>query len=201
MIAFLRGRLESRGPGTVAIDVSGVGYEVAVSAPTAAALGAPGSDVRLRTRLIVREDALLLYGFADSAEMAVFDLLTGIPGIGPKLAIAVLSVLPPQRLRRAVAEEDVAAITAVPGVGRKTAQRIVLELRDKLGGPAEAPAGLPGAGRGGAADDATSQAIAALIGLGFTHPEAARAVAAVPEPASDPVDLVRQALRMAGSGR
>ncbi len=197
MIAFLRGRLDARGPGTVAIDVGGVGYEVAVSAPTAAALGAPGSDVRLRTRLIVREDAMLLYGFADTAELDVFDLLTAIPGIGPKLALAVLSVLPPQRLRRAVADEDLGAITAVPGIGRKTAQRIVLELRDKLGASGE-PVALPGAGP---VDDTAAQAIAALVGLGFTHPEAARAVASVAEPPGDPAELVRQALRAAGARR
>jgi Holliday junction DNA helicase RuvA len=197
VIGFLRGRLESRGPDGVVIDVGGVGYEVAVSAPTAADLGAPGAEVRLRTRLIVREDALLLYGFADAAEMDVFDLLTGITGIGPKLALAVLSVLPPKRLRRAVAEEDVAAITAVPGIGRKTAQRIILELRDKLGGGGgDAP--LPSAAAG---DDAATQAVAALVGLGFSHPEAARAVASIPEPAHDPAELVRQALRAAAAGR
>ncbi|HVB09655.1 MAG TPA: Holliday junction branch migration protein RuvA [Bacillota bacterium] len=196
MIGFLRGRLEAREPGAVVLDVGGVGYEVAVSAPTAASLGAPGAEVRLRTRLIVREDALLLYGFADRAEMEVFDLLTAITGIGPKLALAVLSVLPPQRLARAVADEDVTAITAVPGVGKKTAQRIVLELRDKLssGGP-QAPVPSPAAG-----DEAAAQAVAALVGLGFSQPEAARAVASIAEPPSDPAELVRQALRAAGAG-
>jgi len=196
VIGFLRGRLEAREPGAVVLDVGGVGYEVAVSAPTAASLGAPGAEVRLRTRLIVREDALLLYGFADRAEMEVFDLLTAITGIGPKLALAVLSVLPPQRLARAVADEDVTAITAVPGVGKKTAQRIVLELRDKLssGGP-QAPVPSPAAG-----DEAAAQAVAALVGLGFSQPEAARAVASIAEPPSDPAELVRQALRAAGAG-
>jgi Holliday junction DNA helicase RuvA len=197
VIGFLRGRLESRDAGTVVIDVGGVGYEVAVSAPTAAQLGAPGGEVRLRTRLVVREDALLLYGFADAAEMDAFDLLTAISGIGPKLALAVLSALPPQRLRRAVAEEDLAAITAVPGIGRKTAQRILLELRDKLGG-GDGPTPAPGAAAG---DDAAAQAVAALVGLGFTHPEAARAVASVQAPVADPAELVRQALRAAAAGR
>lgn len=194
MIGFLRGRLESRLPGSVLIDVGGVGYLAAVSAPTAAGLGAPGSEVRLRTRLIVREDALLLYGFADEAEMGLFDVLTSVTGVGPKIALDILSALPPKRLQRAVAEEDVAALTAVRGVGRKTAQRIVLELRDRLGaGDAEAlPGSLP------AADDAGSQAVAALVGLGFSLPEAHRALAAVAEPAGDPAELVRQALRAAG---
>jgi Holliday junction DNA helicase RuvA len=196
VIGFLRGRLDSRRPGAVLVDVGGVGYEVAVSATTAAALGAPGAEVRLLTRLVVREDALALFGFADEVEMGLFDLLVGVSGVGPKTALAVLSTFDPQRLRRAVLDEDVAALTAVPGVGRKTAQRIVLELRDKLGGAAGQ---LPPAA--GPADDAAAQAVAALMGLGFSAPEAHRAVAAVGEPGDDAAELVRRALRAAGQAR
>jgi hypothetical protein len=119
--------------GVCVIEAGGVGYAIQVSVGTFTALPEPGAEVRLHTRHIVREDAQLLFGFTDRDELRLFDLLIGVNGVGPRIAIAVLSGLAPARFARAVRDEDLAAITAINGVGRKTAERLVIELRDKLG--------------------------------------------------------------------
>jgi Holliday junction DNA helicase RuvA len=179
VIAFLRGPLLERGDGSCVIEAGGVGYLVHLSSHTLATLPAAGAEVRLRTRQIVREDALLLFGFADADELRLFDLLISVSGVGPKLALAALSGLAPAALVRAIREEQVAMLVAVPGIGRKTAERLVVELRDKLDfmpvttGPAAARGRetrlLPRSER---FDDA----VAALATLGYSAVQAQEAV-------------------------
>lgn len=179
MIASLRGALLERGDGSCVIEAGGVGYLVHVSSHTLATLPPAGAEVRLRTRQIVREDALLLFGFADADELRLFDLLIGVSGVGPKLALAALSGLAPAALVRAIRDEQVAMLVAVPGIGRKTAERLVVELRDKLdfmpltAGPAATRARetrlLPRSER---FDDA----VAALATLGYSAVQAQEAV-------------------------
>ena len=133
MIASIRGTLLERGEGFAVVEAGGVGYQVHVTTGTLVSLPAVGGEVRLHTRHIVREDAQLLCGFAERDELKLFDLLIAVNGVGPRIAIAVLSGLSPARFAAAVRDENLGAITAVPGVGRKTAERLVVELRDKLG--------------------------------------------------------------------
>ncbi len=132
MIAFLTGRLLEKHPNRVTVDVHGVGYDVAVPLSTFYALGEPGADVSLRIHTHVREDALALFGFATPLEQLLFERLIAVSGIGPRLALAVLSGIEPAELVRAVRSQDTARLTAIPGVGKKTAERIGLELKDRL---------------------------------------------------------------------
>ena len=178
MIASVRGVLLERGEGSCVIEAAGIGYLVQVSSHTLAELPAPGAEVRLRTRHIVREDAQLLFGFTSPEELKLFDLLIGVSGVGPKIALAALSGLQPVALARAIREEQLAVIVAVPGIGRKTAERIVVELRDKLdfiaAGAAVAPR-TKGDGilpRSARFDDA----VAALMTLGYSAAQAQEAV-------------------------
>src|SRR6201993_4698362 len=134
MIAFLCGKLRLREPGRLIIAAGGVGYEVFVPLSTYYRMPSVGAEVELQVRQVVREDALLLYGFATAAEKQAFDLLMGVQHVGPKLALAILSVLAPKDLVAAISHEDVERIDAVPGVGSKVAERIVRELRDRIGG-------------------------------------------------------------------
>src|SRR6516225_9725902 len=134
MIATVTGTLRLRDPGRLIVATGGVGYEVFVPLSTYYRMPSVGAEVDLEIRQVVREDALLLYGFARSAEKQAFDLLMGIQHVGPKLALAILSVLAPKDLVTAIGHEDVERIDAVPGVGAKVAERIVRELRDKIGG-------------------------------------------------------------------
>ena len=182
MIAALSGKLKLREPGRLIVATAGVGYEVFVPLSTYYRMPSVGAEVELEIRQVVREDALLLYGFASSAEKQAFDLLMGIQHVGPKLALAILSVLAPKDLVAAISHEDVERIDAVPGVGAKVAERIVRELRDKIGGlnltaatrtdGASTNGHVPG---GSMVDDA----ISALINLGYKPVEAKRAVDAV----------------------
>jgi Holliday junction DNA helicase RuvA len=132
MIAFLRGRVLEKHPNRVIIDVGGVGYDVNVPLSTFYAAGDPGTDISVRVHTHVREDQLALFGFATPLELAVFERLIAVSGIGPKLALAVLSGIESRELVTAVQRGDVARLTRIPGVGRKTAERIVVELRDRL---------------------------------------------------------------------
>ncbi|GAA2758104.1 Holliday junction branch migration protein RuvA [Actinopolymorpha rutila] len=181
MIAFVRGTIASVGLDTAVVEVGGVGMEVRASPATLADLRV-GTTAKLPTSLVVREDSLTLYGFADDDERAVFELLQTASGVGPRLAQAMLAVHRPDELRRAVAAEDLVALTKVPGIGRKGAQRIVLELKDRLGAPvggsAGAGAALPVAGvaPGAAWRD---QVRGALLGLGWSAREAESALDAV----------------------
>jgi Holliday junction DNA helicase RuvA len=172
VIAHLRGRILDKHPNRIVLDVSGVGYEVFVPLSTFYGLGDPGSDVALRIHTRVREDSLALYGFATALELDLFERLIAVGGIGPKVALAVLSGIEPAELVRAVERGDLARLTAIPGVGRKTSERIVVELKDRLP-PAHADGGSD-ADRAAAAprDDLLS----ALVNLGYHRPLAEQAV-------------------------
>src|ERR671934_2162800 len=167
MISRLRGEVVSRSPNGVVVDVGGVGYVVN---PTTSARrkAEPGGEVVLETYLHVREDALQLFAFAEPAERELFELLLSVQGVGPKVALAIVSGSSPEELRRAIALEDTARFQAIPGIGKKTPQRVVLELKEKLGTLEEAapPGGKP-------------QLVAreALVELGYTLVEAERALA------------------------
>jgi Holliday junction DNA helicase RuvA len=175
MIAFLRGRLAEKQPNRIIVDVAGVGYDVAVPLSTYYTLGEAGSEVALRVHTHVREDTLALYGFATGLEQQIFERLIGISGIGPKLALAVLSGIEVGELVRAVQIGDVARLTAIPGVGKKTAERIGLELKDKLPPTlaAEAAARVAAGEPGG---ELRGDLLSALLNLGYHRPLAERAV-------------------------
>ena len=175
MIAHLRGRVAEKEPGRLVLDVNGVGYEVQVPLPTFREAGEPGASVSLRIHTHVREDTLALFGFASRLELELFERLIGVNGVGPKLALAVLSGIEPLDLVRALRRGEHAPLHAVPGVGRKTAERIGLELKDKLPAPAADDAGEPRAGPdGGLRGDVLS----ALLNLGYQRPVAERAAEA-----------------------
>lgn len=182
MIGFLRGKVFEKQPNRVIVDVQGVGYEVLVPLSTYYDIGDEGGDVSLRIHTHVREDALQLFGFRTALEQQLFERLIGISGIGPKLAIAVLSGIETRELVGAIQRGDVARLTRVPGVGKKTSERIVLELKDRLkefAAPLEAPAGEPEGNR--LRDDLLS----ALQNLGYQRPPAEKAVDAVLADAGD----------------
>jgi Holliday junction DNA helicase RuvA len=181
MIAHVDGTVSAVAPDGAVIDVGGVGLLVQCTPGTLAGLRT-GERARVATSLVVREDALTLYGFAAEDERNTFELLQTASGVGPRLALAMLAVFSPDALRRAVAAEDLAALTMVPGIGRKGAQRIVLELAGRLGSPGDVPVSGPGAaGRGGGARAASwrDQVRAGLVSLGWQAREADEAIAAV----------------------
>jgi len=203
MIASIRGTLLERGEGFVVVEAGGVGYQVHVTTGTLVSLPAVGEEVRLHTRHIVREDAQLLFGFAERDDLKLFDLLIAVNGVGPRIAIAVLSGLSPARFAAAVRDENLGAITAVPGVGRKTAERLVVELRDKLGFLPATPGGAPTGSEARAKkprvlekNERYEDAVAALVTLGYTASQATDAVSRVAEQAADAPaeDLVKRAL-------
>ena len=168
MIASLRGRVLEKALGHVIVDVQGVGYGVRVPLSTFYEVGEPGADVALRIHTHVREDALLLYGFLTALEQQVFEHLITIGGIGPKLAIAVLSGIEPTELIAAVNRGDVARLTRVPGIGRKTSERIVLELKDKLAALATPTLEAPTSATHG--DRLRDDLLSALQNLGYHRP-------------------------------
>lgn len=195
MIAHLKGRLEATGIDHAVIDVGGVGYLVGASAKTLAALGPVGEAATLFTEMLVAEDSIRLVGFARPDERDWFRLLTGVQGVGARVALAILSVLDPAELTRAIAAQDKAMISRANGVGTKLAERIVRELKDKAGGV------VPGSVTPvTAATGAASDAVSALLNLGFRPAEANAAVGAAEEElgAGATLDaLVRLALRKA----
>lgn len=164
MIAFLRGRVFEKRPHRLIVDVDGVGYEVAVPLSTFYGAGEPGEEIALRIHTHVREDQLALYGFATAMEQIVFERLIGVSGIGPKLALAVLSGIEPRELAGAIQRGDLARLTSIPGVGRKTAERMSVELRDRLPRALEAAGGAPPASPGDALRD---DLVSALANLGY----------------------------------
>ena len=180
MISSIRGEVLSIGLDHAVVEVGGVGLAVRAVPATLATLRC-GEQARLTTALVVREDSLTLYGFADSDARGLFGLLQTVSGFGPRLALATLAVLDPATLRGALAEGDLAVLTSVPGVGRKGAERLVVELRDKVGGIASRGTTEP-AGGGGAA---RNQVVEALVGLGFAARQAEQAVEAVLGEGSD----------------
>ncbi len=171
MIARLQGRIAEKRPHRVTVDVHGVGYDLHIPLSTYYGLGEPGAEAAFRVHTHVREDTLALFGFATGLELRVFEALIGVSGIGPKLALAVLSGIEPAELVRAVGRGDVRRLTGIPGIGKKTAERMGLELRDRLPAVAEAepaPVGGDGAARG--------DLVSALVNLGYGRPAAERAV-------------------------
>jgi Holliday junction DNA helicase RuvA len=204
VIGSLRGTLLHRGASDVLVEVGGVGYRCTVTPATAVAIGEVGAEVFLYVHHHVREDAQTLYGFATLAERVAFEALLGAHGVGPALALAILSVHPPDALRRALADDDVAALCLVPGVGRKTAARLLVELKSRLDVPELDPttgalaAAAPGAGPAGAAP--RSEVREALAGLGYGPDEVRDALAALPDDGeADPAVLLRTALRTLAS--
>ena len=195
MIAFLRGRILDKQPNRIVVDVNGVGYDLSVPLSTFYGLADVGGEIALRVHTHVREDALALYGFATRLEQDLFERLIGVSGIGPKVGLAVLSGIEPMDLIRAIERGDLARLTAIPGVGKKTSERIVLELKDRLprveaaaageATPVEAPLLLR--------DDLLS----ALINLGYHRPLAEKAVEAAIKrtPDGDFERTLKQALR------
>jgi len=174
VIAHLRGKIFEKSPNRIVVDVNGVGYEVFVPLSTFYGLGEPGADISLRVHTHVREDALTLYGFATMLEQELFERLIGVSGIGPKVALAVLSGIEPQELMRAIERADLARLTAIPGVGKKTSERIVLELRDRLP-RAQIAVAAPGAAAA-AAPVVRDDVLSALVNLGYHRPLAEHAV-------------------------
>jgi holliday junction DNA helicase RuvA len=173
MIASLRGTLSAKAPGRLVVDVAGIGYDVQVPLSTFYVLGEPGTPVSLRIHTHVREDVIALYGFATALEQDLFERLIAISGVGPKLALAVLSGIEPAELITAVRLQDVARLTAIPGIGKKTAERIGLELKDRL--PAllqpvgQVPVQTPG-------DQQRTDLLSALVNLGYQRPLAEKAI-------------------------
>ena len=174
MIGRLHGKLLEKNPPQILIDVSGVGYEVDVPMSTFCNLPEVGGELTLHTHFVVREDAELLYGFATLAERAVFRALIKISGVGPKIALALLSGITVDQLKDAVDRGETGLLTTVPGIGKKTAERLVLELKGKLAGTGAATAAVPTSG-------ARADVAAALIALGYSEREAAAATKKLPE--------------------
>jgi holliday junction DNA helicase RuvA len=199
MIGWLRGRLLSEEPnGSVLLEVGGVGYEVMVPVGALGRTRSAGEDVELFVHTHVREDALDLFGFPSDLERRVFRLLLGIPNVGPKTAVGVLSALSVSELSRAVRAGDLARLAKVPGIGKKTAERLVLELKDKLAavGPDEAPVGP----RVATASDARGRLLSALTNMGYRPAEAEKAVSSLGEKVEEaPIgDLLKEALARLG---
>ena len=193
MIARLKGTLVEKSPNRLVIDVGGVGYDVLVPLSTFYGIGEPGSGVALRVHTHVREDLIALYGFGTPLEQDLFERLIAINGIGPKLALAVLSGIDPGELVRAVRSQDVARLTKIPGVGKKTAERIGLELKDRLPAaiqPAAAAASQPG-------DQLRDDLLSALTNLGYQRQAAEKAIdpALKNSPDGSFEELLREVLR------
>jgi Holliday junction DNA helicase RuvA len=204
MIARLRGRLVAREPGQVVVDVGGVGYRVFVPLSTYYQLPAVDQEVSLHVHTHVREDAIQLYGFHGRHERSLFELLTGVSGIGPRLAVNILSGASVEELVTAIAEADLPRLTAIPGVGRKTGERVLVELKDKVldlrradGYVAEPPPRTKG-------DRATEDVVSALMNLGCTRKEATAAAEAARKAMGADAEfekLVKQALKGLAEGR
>lgn len=196
MIASVRGPVLDVALDHVVIDCGGVGYRVLVTPATVGAVRR-GEEATLLTSMIVREDSMTLYGFTDADARALFTLLQTVTGVGPRLAMAILAVLEPVSLRRALAESDVKALTAVPGVGKRVGERLVVELRDKVDAPTSGGPGLVASPSAGSVRDQVAEA---LVGLGFTAGPADKAVTTVlsDEPDADASTVLRKSLALMG---
>ncbi|MBL7863475.1 MAG: Holliday junction branch migration protein RuvA [Cyclobacteriaceae bacterium] len=196
MIAYLRGKLVHKEPTHVIIDVGGIGYQASISFNTFSEIK-DKEDIRLATYLHVREDAHLLYGFASDAEKSMFLNLISVNGVGPNTAMVMLSSLPPAELRAAILRDDAATLQAVKGIGGKTAQRLILELKDKLRkSPGDAQSTLPGA----TSNTNRQEALTALMTLGISRSAAENSIDAVLRKSGNTIsleDLVKQALKNA----
>lgn len=204
MIASVRGEVAAVGPDIAVVEVAGVGFAIQCAPATLARLRV-GQPAQLATSLVVREDALTLYGFTDAAERELFELLQTASGVGPRLALAILAVHAPQAVRQAIATSDTATLTRVPGIGKKGAERLVLELRDRIGSVvADIPTDAAGGGQVW-----QEQVQEALVGLGWSVREAQDTVSAVAADLPDGSDvtasavptLLKQAIRRLGRTR
>lgn len=198
MIGRLRGTLAEKQPPHLVLDVGGIGYEVEVPMTTLYRLPGLGETLTLHTHLVVREDAHLLYGFAEKRERELFRELIRLNGVGPKLALALMSGLEVDELVRCVQAQDTAMLVKIPGVGKKTAERLLVELKDRFKAWESMPSIAPlvvEAGLGVAVSTAESDAVSALVALGFKPQEASRAVGAIQESDLSSEELIRRALK------
>jgi Holliday junction DNA helicase RuvA len=193
VIGRLQGVLLRKEPPALMLDVGGVGYELEAPMTTFYELPAVGERVTLYTHLVVREDAHLLYGFVREAQRRLFRELLKVNGVGPRVALAVLSGLSDEEFSRCVAQEDIARLTKVPGIGRKTAERLVIEMRDKL--PKDIPLPASTAAGPAAPGDPVSEAVSALVALGYKPNEASRAVRSASTKGLSAEEIIRQALK------
>jgi Holliday junction DNA helicase RuvA len=198
MIGFLRGKLAARHPPQLLVDVGGVGYEVEAPMSTFYGLPGVGIEVHLFTHLVVREDAHVLFGFGTERERSLFRELIKVSGVGPRIALAILSGITVDEFHRCVEAQDVASLVRVPGIGRKTAERLVIEMRDRLEGFA-GRAFVPGTGPSGGPGGAQAEAFAALVALGYKPPEVTRLLQKVDASVTSTEELIRHALRAAAS--
>jgi len=196
MIGQLRGTLLEKRPPVLLLDVGGVGYEVEAPMTVFYDLPDAGAELTLHTHFVVREDAQLLYGFADRYERELFRALIKVNGVGPKMALAILSGIEADRLARCIQDQDTPSLVKVPGIGKKTAERLVIEMSDRLDKIDGGPVSLPGRVDTRQPDDARSDAIAALEALGYRNKDAAAAVAkAADEDGLSSEQLIRKALK------
>lgn len=198
MIGFLKGRLAVKQPPHLLVDVNGVGYEVEAPMSTFYGLPAAGEPVGLYTHLVIREDAHVLYGFGTDSERRLFRALLKVSGVGPKIALGILSGVSVDDFIRIIEAEDVAMLTRIPGIGRKTAERVIIEMRDTVQKFSATPAvGSPAAAQVAAAPSPQSEAFAALIALGYKPPEVVRLLKSADDPGLSTTDIIRRALKSA----
>ena len=195
MIGSLRGVLIAKVPPQLVLEVGGIGYEIEAPMSTFYMLPPVGHELRLLTHLVVREDAHMLYGFATDTERQLFRDLLRVTGIGPKLALAILSGSSVEAFTQCVLAQDAAALTRIPGVGRKTAERLLVEMRDRLQAAVQASGGTLAGASGGATAGAEAEALSALVALGYKPAEASRLLQAVRAPGASTEDLIRGALQ------
>ena len=197
MIGHLRGRLAAKHPPQLVVDVGGVGYELEAPMSTFYGLPAVGAEVGLHTHLVVREDAHVLFGFGSERERALFRELIKVSGVGPRIALAILSGVSVDQFHRCIEAEDVASLVRVPGIGRKTAERLVIEMRDRLK-VLSGPVGGGATGSApGAASSPQSEAFSALVSLGYKPAEVTKLLQKVDPAVTSTEELIRHALRAA----
>ncbi len=197
MYAYIKGKLEARGNDYIILEAGGIGYKISTSLTTLEAAGQPGRDFKVFTHLYVREDVMSLFGFATHEELSTFELLLTVSGVGPKVALSLLSSVSPSKFGLAVITDDTKTLTRAPGVGAKMAQRIILELKDKikkeqLALNTGAAMDIPAAANEGSK---LSEAVSALMVLGYSHIEASRAVASAFSEELDLESIIRNALK------
>jgi Holliday junction DNA helicase RuvA len=201
LIGFLRGRLAAKHPPVLLLDVGGVGYEIEAPMSTFYGLPAVGADVTLHTHLVVREDAHILFGFGTERERSLFRELIRISGVGPRIALGILSGATVDEFHRCVEAQDAASLTRIPGIGRKTAERLIIEMRDRLQALATGQSfEIRGAsGPGTPAPSPQAEAFSALVALGYKPPEVTRLLQKADPAATTTEELIRHALRAASS--
>jgi holliday junction DNA helicase RuvA len=196
MIGFLKGRLVLKQPPTLMVDVNGVGYELEAPMSTFYGLPGAGESVALYTHLVVREDAHILFGFGTESERRLFRGLLKVSGVGPKIALGILSGASVDDFLRIIEAEDIAMLTRIPGIGRKTAERVIIEMRDSVQ-KFSVPAPREGGALSPAASSPQSEAFAALIALGYKPPEVTRLLKGADEPGLSTTEIIRRALKSA----